>query len=168
MTPDSVTRRARRRDVSKSGILKAVDPRRQRRVNSNSIIGEHVPVVSSPATSLPELLKEAEVGLVQTPGSLCFETPSPARRTTPSFIPEAQLSATPHKLAGPGEWTRDDWKLLDACFTEERLELSRRLGLGDDVLASVDHIGINDVVARFIQTLGVFQADHASASGWSM
>jgi hypothetical protein len=50
---------------------------------------------------------------------------------------------------GEREWTKEDWKHLDACFTDQRLEVGSRLaGAEQNVLASVDMVSIDDVVDK--------------------
>lgn len=47
-------------------------------------------------------------------------------------------------------WTKNDWKRLDSCFTDERLAVAARLGLDNRSLAHVDDVILEDVVDRFI------------------
>ena len=51
------------------------------------------------------------------------------------------------------QWTKGDWKHLDACFTEERLLASARSG-AEDTLADVDDVSIGVVIDRFIASRG--------------
>lgn len=109
--------------------------------------------------TLPELLKEAEVEVVgATPASKRtahgpFKTPFPTSSRTPAsgLVREIRAAGVEDRV-----WTRDDWKQLDACFTDERLEAGRRLGLGvgEDALAGVDLVRVEDVVARFVALMG--------------
>ncbi len=45
---------------------------------------------------------------------------------------------------GGGVWSKEEWRTLDMCFTEERYEVG-----GGDVMAHVDDVEIANVVARF-------------------
>ena len=103
--------------------------------------------------TLPELLSEAESEL----GSPTFlkprqqhipRTPSPAPA---SFRrPEEPLVID---TDGPREWSRSDWKLLDACFTDARLEIGARWG-SEGTLGDVDAVELEDVVERFVDIFG--------------
>ena len=97
--------------------------------------------------TLPELLYETESGLDSPTSSksamLAFRTPSP---TSSTFCqPEAPLVI---EIDGPSEWSRSDWKLLDACFTDIRLEVVAQWG-HKGVLGDVDAIELKDVVRQF-------------------
>jgi hypothetical protein len=170
MTVESVSQKARRRNVAKSGVTKLTGLQRGRRVTLGGVIGDQVFIEGSPAMSLPELLEEAEASIVHgdagfPPVPDSFETPT---RRILDITPKRQRYPSAHKLDGvPREWTRDDWKLLDACFTDERLEVAQSSGLGTDTLAGVDDIQIENVVARFVRTLGGFHAVESLGSGWS-
>ena len=54
----------------------------------------------------------------------------------------APRPATP---LGP-EWSKDHWKMLDMCFTEERYEVG-----GGNKMADVDDVEINKVLTRFFE-----------------
>jgi len=54
---------------------------------------------------------------------------------------------------GPREWSRSDWKLLDACFTDVRLEVGVRWGY-EGVLGEVDAVKLEDIVRRFEDIFG--------------
>lgn len=103
--------------------------------------------------TLPELLSEAESEL----GSPTFlkprqqhipRTPSPA--PAPFRRPEEPLVID---TDGPREWSRSDWKLLDACFTDARLEIGARWG-SEGTLGDVDAVELEDVVERFVDIFG--------------
>jgi hypothetical protein len=102
--------------------------------------------------TLPELLQEAESELDVPTSSRsaqsAFRTPSPA----PSSFrrPEAPLVVD---IDGPRDWSRSDWKLLDACFTDVRLEVGARWG-HEGVLGDVDAVDLEDVVRRFEDIFG--------------
>jgi hypothetical protein len=127
--------------------------------------------------TLTELLQEAEVTLEQketdTPpspavdddpftGPLLVTPPVAAARSDASYLYEPE---SVHALKR--EWTREDWKLLDACFTDERIEIGKRLDLGPNVLASVDDIRNEDIVERFVLRMGGSETIHAMGPGWT-
>ncbi|KAI0938863.1 hypothetical protein AcV5_000449 [Taiwanofungus camphoratus] len=56
----------------------------------------------------------------------------------------------PSESDSSGGWTKNDWKRLDSCFTDERLAVAARLGLDNRSLAHVDDVILEDVVDRFI------------------
>ena len=102
--------------------------------------------------TLPELLHEVESERDSPTSSRsatsAFRTPSPALS---SFRrPEAPLVID---TDGPREWSRSDWKLLDACFTDVRLEVGARWG-HEGVLGDVDAVELEDVVRRFEDVFG--------------
>lgn len=121
------------------------------------MVGDKVFIPGSPVTTLPELLKEAEAEVVQrkTPSTSVIgdtlRTPLRVRSSLAIARAQSELPRTPQ---GEGVWSRDDWKQLDACFTDERLEIGARLGLGDDGLADVDQVSLEDVVDRFVDFVG--------------
>jgi hypothetical protein len=106
-------------------------------------------MAGSPSMTLPELLHEAESELDSpTFPKGDFRTPSPA---PVSFRhPEAPLVID---TDGPREWSRSDWKLLDACFTDARLEVGARWG-SEGTLGGVDAVELEDVVRRFVDIFG--------------
>ena len=55
---------------------------------------------------------------------------------------------------GPREWGKDDWKILDACFTDERLDAGEKMGMTEGSLADVTDIRLDDVVNRFVEVIG--------------
>jgi predicted acyl esterase len=76
---------------------------------------------------------------------------------------------TPHVIDGPREWTREDWRRLDECFTLERLEAPGDiLGFEETSFAVVQDIQVEDVVARFIEELGGAHILATMGPGWSM
>lgn len=124
-TLETISRNLRQKNVSGSGITKAnpVRPRKvKRRTTTGGVIGDVVFSPGSPTSSLPLLPVE-----------------EPPRYST---IEAAEIDQK--------EWTRDNWKQLDGCFTDERLEAGSRLGLEGHVLADVDQVQIENVVLRFL------------------
>lgn len=101
--------------------------------------------------TLPQLLKEAEVSLQHTPEPATTVQGVQRQHMDASFgwsSSKADLDPTP---VGPRDWTKGDWRKLDACFTDERLILGSRQGLGHEHLASADDVRPEDVVNRFIE-----------------
>jgi hypothetical protein len=119
------------------------------------MIGDRVFIPGSPAMTLPELLMHAEEGLENTERKTPvksssayrdpFKTPAPRGASTPE-VREPMMTTR--------EWTKDDWKQLDACFTDERLDVAEKLGLGSDKIAGVDDVRVEDVVDRFVEMMG--------------
>ncbi|KAG6917768.1 hypothetical protein DXG01_001173 [Tephrocybe rancida] len=154
-----------RHSLAGSGVTKASGSKDERRRKSMgmgaAVVGDTVYIPGSPATTLPALLREAESSVSMSvsasrafspaPDSslglglgLGFSTPGPASYASPRTTLARSLFEG-GKEQQQGEWTKDHWKLLDACFTDERLSLG-----GGDVLAPVDAVRPGDVVARFI------------------
>jgi len=55
---------------------------------------------------------------------------------------------------GPREWGKNDWKILDACFTDERLDAAEKMGMAEGSLADVTDIRLDDVMNRFVEVIG--------------
>ncbi|KAI9510178.1 hypothetical protein F5148DRAFT_1181341 [Russula earlei] len=146
---ESLIRKARRGNLTSAGVSKSSrSPRRSFGV----VVDGRVVMAGSPSMTLPELLHEVESELdsptfLSRPQS-AFRTPSPA----PSYFrrPEAPLVID---TDGPREWSRSDWKLLDACFTDARLQVGARWG-SEGVLGDVDAVELEDVVRRFEDIFG--------------
>ncbi|KAI0287106.1 hypothetical protein BC826DRAFT_1046517 [Russula brevipes] len=151
-TVESLIRRARRADLKDAGVSKSSSPARAARGSFGLVVDGRVVMTGSPTMTLPELLHEAESELdsptASRRASPTFRTPSPA----PSVFrrPEAPLVID---TDGPREWSRSDWKLLDACFTDARLEVGARWG-NEGVLGDVDAVELEDVVRRFEDIFG--------------
>jgi hypothetical protein len=151
-TVETLIRKARRADLASAGVSKSSSPARSARRSFGVVIDGHVVMTGSPSMTLPELLHEAESGLNPStfPGHAQsdFRTPSPApssfRQPTAPLVIDTE---------GPREWSRSDWKLLDACFTDARLEVGERWGC-EGVLGDVDAVELEDVVWRFEDIFG--------------
>jgi len=146
-TVESLIRKTRRADVTSAGVRKSSSPRR----SLGLVVDGRVLMHDSPSMTLPELLHEAESEIdspTSTSAQSAFRTPSPA----PSSFrrPEAPLVID---TEGPREWSRSDWKLLDACFTDVRLEVGARWG-HEGVLGDVGAVELEDVVRRFEDVFG--------------
>ncbi|KAI0252922.1 hypothetical protein BJV78DRAFT_1197657 [Lactifluus subvellereus] len=149
---ESLIRKARRADLASAGISKSSSPARSARGSFGVVVDGHVVMSGSPSMTLPELLHEAESELDSPTfpkrAQHAFRTPSPAPM---SFRrPEAPLVID---MDGPREWSRSDWKLLDACFTDVRLEVGARWG-SEGMLGDVDAVELEDVVKRFVDIFG--------------
>lgn len=171
-TWESASRDSRRRMVLASGIKKSAP---NRRLTTGGVIGDRVYLPGSPVMTLPELLHEAEVGLEGGPRDVLaasgrdpFKTPLPRRLLPPlpSSMPAIQrnVSSIP---STEQLWTKDDWKKLDACFTDERLLAGSRLGLKDDVLADVDEVQPENVLNRFVELMGGEEANGQRGDAWT-
>ncbi|KAI8986785.1 hypothetical protein BD414DRAFT_461162 [Trametes punicea] len=165
---DSAMRKLRRKSVVEAGVSKRSSPVKRRRT-FGGVIGDKVVIPGSPVMTIPEFLQEAERSIEQrertlhTParatsflsdaGALklpldrpAFETPRPRQRVH---------ARPPFNSSGPRNWDKDDWKLLDACFTDERLALgSHKRPLGEAVLAPADDVDLDHVVDRFLEQTG--------------
>lgn len=105
--------------------------------------------------TLPELLMQAEVGLEKDDALHTTPVKGSSVRQDPFKTPAPRgVSLSFNAHSGTRGWTKDDWKQLDACFTDERLDVAEKLGLGPDAIADVDDVRIDDVVDRFVQMMG--------------
>lgn len=153
----------------------------KRRRTFGGVLGDKVIIPGSPVMTIPELLHEAERSVEQRERSMhtparatsflndtglfkvpldrpVFETPGPRQRvhSRPMFNPN-----------GPRSWDKDDWKLLDACFTDERLALgSHKRPIGEAILAPVDDVDLDRVVDRFMEQTGGVPNDDCWV-GWT-
>jgi hypothetical protein len=109
----------------------------------------------SPAV-MPDLIREAESELEKSfGGSSRFTTPvgmnhSMASTSHSRYIDPILL----FDRTGPREWEKNDWKILDACFTDERLDAAEKMGMAEGSLADVTDIRLDDVVNRFVDVVG--------------
>jgi hypothetical protein len=151
-TVESLIRKTRRADVTSAGVRKSLSPARISRRSFGVVVDGRVLMHGSPSMTLPELLHEVESER-DSPTSTrsatpAFRTPSPA--PTSFRRPSAPLVID---TDGPREWSRSDWKLLDACFTDVRLEVGARWGY-EGVLGDVDAVDLEEVVRRFEDIFG--------------
>jgi hypothetical protein len=159
---DTLTKMARRKTMSGGGIVKARDKEsKKERRRSVSVIGDRVYIPGSPVTTLPELLKEAEAEMVTgTPVKVGIR--DPFKTPLPQFAYPVLFN-----LGGEQRlWTREDWKQLDACFTDERLEVGHRLQVNEG-LAPIDRVRVEDVVQRFMLLMGGEEVVHSLGDEWS-
>ncbi|KAF7761475.1 hypothetical protein Agabi119p4_9467 [Agaricus bisporus var. burnettii] len=167
----------RRRSSAPFDLARAVfegGVRKRRR--TIGVRGEDVFIPGSPATTLPKLLKEVEleVSMLQSPitDHNPFTTPLPNRHSsflglTPK-VPMTPGETCYDPLTGERMWTKEEWKRLDACFTDERLEVGAKLGLVEEEgLASVDLVDLEHVLRRFVDWMGGEEAVAEYGPEWS-
>lgn len=118
---------------------------------------------------MPDLIREAEFELEKSfGGSDRFMTPVRANLSMASTSLPRQMD--PSRLfdpTGPREWGKNDWKILDACFTDERLDATERIGLAGGSLVDVTDIRLDDVVNRFVAVVGGDAVIAALGSSWT-
>ena len=105
---------------------------------------------------MPELIREAETELEKSfSGSNRFTTPMRANLSMSSISQSRYID--PSRLfdpTGPRDWGKNDWKILDACFTDERMDTAEKMGMAEGSLADVTDIRLDDVVNRFVDVIG--------------
>jgi hypothetical protein len=145
-------------------------PNAAARYSKGGVIGDLVYMPNSPVVTLDGLLKEAEEEVVQelsvrgsVAGSSRSRSASPVKRepVSVSALAQAQSQA---RIADPipqggeqardwdGEerpWTKSEWKILDACFSDVRFDLG-----GEE--ADVDEVPLEKVVEIFVGRVGEF------------
>ena len=146
-----LVKRARRRNLFASGISKA-SPRKR---PTGSSRGDSFVRPISPA-AMPDLIREAETELEKSfNGGERFATPIRANLSVASSSQSRYVD--PIRLfdpTGPREWGKNDWKIVDVCFTDERLDTAERMGMAEGSLADVTDIRLDDVVNRFVEVIG--------------
>ncbi|KAJ4477216.1 hypothetical protein J3R30DRAFT_191743 [Lentinula aciculospora] len=198
-TVEKLKRDCRRKTLSGAGISKGKTRSTSRR-SLGTIVGEMVYIPGSPVTTLGGLLEEAEKEvqseqsrgltprvpksdhLVSNENALIGmalgertpdRTPLHAKyriAIRPQNTPEHEDQNDEQPVRR--EWTKEEWKILDACFTDERIDLASRslpsliLSTDEEIpLAEVDLVDIDNVVERFIVELG--GSDILVGLGWS-
>ncbi|KAI0827017.1 hypothetical protein BC628DRAFT_191476 [Trametes gibbosa] len=153
---DSTMRKARRKSVVDGGISKHASPMKRRRTFGGVLGDKRERSMHTPARATSFL---SDSGVFKVPlDRPAFETPGPRQRvhSRPLFNP-----------TGPRIWDKDDWKLLDACFTDERLALgSHKRPIGEAILASVDDVDLDRVIDRFFEQTGGVPIDDCWI-GWT-
>jgi hypothetical protein len=90
-------------------------------------------------------------GLAPDPGPV-YREPSPTHTETTTqpnvSQPESQAQS---EAGGPRAWAKQDWKLLDACFTDARLAG----GLAPGHMVDADAVALDDVVDRFCEMVDI-------------
>ena len=146
-----LVKRVHRRNIVASGISKSSPRRRSAGGPRNGSFARPMSPVA-----MPELIREAETELEKSfTGSERFITPM---RTNLSMASTSHSRyVEPGRLfdpTGPREWGKNDWKILDACFTDERLDAAEKMGMAEGSLADVTDIRLDDVVNRFVEVIG--------------
>jgi len=166
----SGSRRGKSVGVLEGGVVRGGVKAKVERRRTMGVVGDRVYIPGSPAMTLPELLKEAEAEVrIDVGGSGMplrgggdernpFVTPGPAR-----LVPSPPSAAMDLWDGDKGAWTREEWKLLDACFTDERLEAG-----GGRVLAPVDFVRAEEVVKRFVGLMGGDEVVRRLGEEWNM
>lgn len=146
-----LVKRAHRRNLLGSGILKT-SPRKR----SAGGPGKDTFVRPISPVAMPELIREAESELEKSFNeSGRFVTPIRANSSVASSSNSRYVD--PSRLfdpTGPREWRKNDWKILDACFTDERLDAAEKMGMAEGSLADVTDIRLDDVMSRFVEVIG--------------
>ncbi|KAJ2915127.1 hypothetical protein MD484_g5287, partial [Candolleomyces efflorescens] len=175
---DDFSQESRRRDLLGSGVGKGesrevADRERKRRRRSMGVIGDRVVIPGSPSVTLPELLDQAEREVLKQNSPVkAVATPPPSRVSDAKRLFETPVRNEPLAVvvfpvwsqAYEGEerpWTKEEWKILDSCLTDERLEV------GTQELKPVDDIDINSVVERFVAMAGGDDVVCAYGSSWT-
>ncbi|KAG5644342.1 hypothetical protein DXG03_008639 [Asterophora parasitica] len=171
-------RKRERHSLASAGIVKPTaqrDRRRRTTLGGLSIVADRVYATGSPVVTLPELLLEAEAEVCVPSHAAHKPIPgtgtSLARNlfTTPvRGAAQEERATTPVPGPGPvvlGEraFTKEEWKLLDACFTDARLAI----GAVEGVMASVDIVRPETVVRRFVELLGGKDVVETFGDAWS-
>jgi hypothetical protein len=106
--------------------------------------------------AMPELIREAESELEKSfGGSNRFSTPMRANISVASTSNSGYVDPTRlFDPTGPREWRKNDWKILDVCFTDERLDAAEKMGMAEGALADTTDIRLDDVVNRFVDIVG--------------
>ena len=146
-----LVKRTHRRNLLASGISKASS---RKRSAGGSRDGSFVRPISPAA--MPDLIKEAESELEKSFNwGERFTTPVRTNLSVTSTSHSRWID--PGRLfdpIGPREWGKNDWKILDACFTDERLDAGEKMGMSEGSLADVTDIRLDDVVNRFVEVIG--------------
>ncbi|KAK1215472.1 hypothetical protein PQX77_021906 [Marasmius sp. AFHP31] len=146
---DSLKKGSRRRTVTAAGITKSLSPSlrdKSRRHSFGTVVGDNVFMPGSPVVTLTGLLNEAE----QQIGSPAVELGRNKDDALETPLPHNRVRASHGKDdMSQWEWTKEDWKTLDACFTDERIALvDSDLSLD---MADADAVDLDRVVERFLE-----------------
>jgi hypothetical protein len=168
---ETVLKNSRRKSAAQSGISKSIPPSiAHRRRSLGGMVGNQVIRPGIPATTLPELLKEAEDSLIwedegpvmgvptapSTPQNTLHAAPKTPSRVKMSSVTSSVLrtNSLSNNARGPRDWSKLDWKTLDGCYTDERISVAEKRGFSQGKLAAVGDINPEFVVERFIQLAG--------------
>jgi hypothetical protein len=124
---ESLIRKGRRLDVTSASVCKSLSPARTAHRSIGVVVDRHVMMYRSPSTTLPELLHKAGSKL----DSNILEDYTASFQK--NFFRTLIILATRGSDAllvidtdGPRDWSHSDWRLLDVCFTDMRLEADAR------------------------------------------
>lgn len=186
---DELAKETRRRGASAAGVGKeSREKKRRRSTLGMGVLGDMVFIPGSPATTLPKLLAEAEAEVVRmspVKGSLVregfdgvghrdpFKTPLPRRveylkKVSIGSRKQVDEHSNNDEESRERIWTKEDWKQLDGCFTDERLAIGHRLSaeFTQDGLAPVDMVQLSDVVERFLVLMGGLEVVETYGGAW--
>lgn len=183
---------SRRRNLAPSGVNKSVGKNRRRSTLGMGVIGNRVFIPGTPVTTLPALLKEAELEverehehLRETPELASrlwsdrvqlegtgqrdpFKTPFVDKHRSMTTMSTTSKGAMRSDEGGEQPWTKEEWKYLDACFTDERLDLGAKLhGAEEGTMAPVDMVSVEAVVNRFVDLIGGTELVESFGDAWS-
>ncbi|KAI0341515.1 hypothetical protein BDW22DRAFT_311571 [Trametopsis cervina] len=170
---ESLMKSSRRKSVVQSGITKSTPASSQRRRTLGGMVGDKVIRPGSPAVTLPQLLKEAEESLIMEEDGPIIGLPVAAVSLsgqsskdfqTPGRTVAGQPSDSLPPPIGNRDWSKLDWKVLDGCYTDERLAIGKQQGRA--TMASVDEVNPDHVVDRYLGLLGG-DAIEEPGSAWS-
>ncbi|KAJ7637012.1 hypothetical protein FB45DRAFT_907997 [Roridomyces roridus] len=159
---NELRRRAKERQKHRKGQEKE-------RAQTPRVVGERVYFPGSPQpVTTAQLLAEAEEEV-----SLSGIGRSPSRDEMASTrMPALRVDQEEPAEEDEQDWTKNDWKRLDACFTDERIELASRSGMKPRpstpsfqtpvrrpteaavMMAAADAVDIDAVVARYVDLYG--------------
>ncbi|CCL99775.1 uncharacterized protein FIBRA_01797 [Fibroporia radiculosa] len=152
LSVDSLLKASRRHSMTGARVTKHSSPI-SRRHTLGGIIGDKVIIPGSPSILLPDLLKSNESAIHLERSSLR----SAAGRDlvkTPSRSSDPPSTSSQSASPASQEWTKADWKILDGCFTDERLVVGMSQHLSAGVLGDVDDVILGSVVDRYIEQIG--------------
>lgn len=170
-TTEDALRKYRRKTAVQAGITKSPSKSSIRRKTFGGFADGKVFIPGSPVMTVPELLQKAESELEQSqfkfssPMKSDFGTPKASSTPLPtSSIPPLDLNYF-IPAARSQVWNKDDWKLLDRCFLDERCEMAADRGI--DTVVDVKDVVLENVVDRFITMSGGQEAIDSLGVDWS-
>jgi hypothetical protein len=73
----------------------------------------------------------------------------------------------PQLPPGPRPWVKGDWKWLDSCFTDVRLEMAELRGGDASSLPDVDEVSFEAVMGRFVELVGGWELVGTFGVDWT-
>ncbi|KAI0030080.1 hypothetical protein K488DRAFT_88087 [Vararia minispora EC-137] len=159
-------------------VIKIVSDNPWQAARAAAILKQHnydfvTEIKRKPPLDLDKLFRKSNRSRLSSAGITKARRPPPPLRT-PSPSPSPSPASSSHSdtrvlidTRGPRAWAREDWKLLDACLTDERLSLAERQGDTPGSLADADTISLADVVARFLDFIGGDDVLRALGPTWT-